>query len=84
MNCKPGDLAICFRAPNVPEAIDMVVTIDRMSPSKDCWYSIEQHYSKNGNLIVWNDKDMRPITPPPGSVTEDEVKELYSPVKEVA
>lgn len=93
MNCKPGDLAIIVFSP-ILSNIGAIVTIhesyDAYGPGGWCVTCSSKLMSARGLPINAferfhaDDEHLRPIIPPPGSVTDEEVKELYSPEKEKA
>jgi hypothetical protein len=90
MNCKPGDLAVIVNSP--PDCIaarGRIVTLVEhcIIDGEGCW-TYEQMPLRGRvpgmHLARWAwhelpDVWLRPITPPPGTVTTGEVRELYAP-----
>jgi len=89
MNCKPGDLAITVCSTNNNQG--KIVTVGRWLGKVRGWVgddrweiNVELPGRLGGSGAHYRDSYMRPITPPPGSVTESEVTALYNPTKETA
>ncbi len=103
MNCKPGDLAVIVPGPPPHFEADLalvgtivrvthIVVAQSVAPGQmgAQWAYEGRRLYCNGLLVVsLSDLILRPITPPPNTVTDDEVRELYEPapatrVKETA
>jgi hypothetical protein len=96
MNCKQGDLAyivdsgsvrnigrlvsVCYRADSGDElpawACIALSRLVRFEDDGSCTRI------RAGDEIEVFDADLRPILPPPGTVTDEEVRDLYSPESE--
>lgn len=87
MNCKPGDIAIIVSCESQDGKKDIGRLVSVLAPWGDgVSWKIEPCDGKGFqvgplNLKTAGDYDwnLRPITPPPGTVTDSEVLELYSP-----
>lgn len=82
MNCKPDDLAIVV--PDLPAdefMRDMIVRVTTHHFDGVDYWDIERDIpAPDGSFVCGiEDSILRPLTPPSGSVTTKEVRELYSP-----
>lgn len=95
LNCRPGDLAVIVKThpaePATAQFIDRVVCVRawEIRHGDPCWkYAHMPLRGKYRGMVVdWYeipDEWLRPITPPPGTVTDSEVRELYEPQRETA
>ncbi len=97
LNCWPGCIAQVVRSPYPENVGKHVLVLDTVDADPGEW-RVECLAAMTGQVgpdrfavhppgsIGWgHDKSLRPITPPPGTVTDEEVTQLYAPqVKEHA
>ena len=91
LRCWPGCLAITENAPQdnglVVEVIERPA-FAHLVLETPCWVvrSLGSPFhmtpSTTAHECWWPDAMLRPITPPPGTVTTDEVQELYQPKRD--
>jgi hypothetical protein len=90
MNCKPGDMAIVIRslAGNGGKIVrcirlagpDEVHRVHGRWPTEDWWVIDRSIPWSRGQIAAMNrDSNLRPITPPAGTISSSEVSELYAP-----
>jgi hypothetical protein len=93
-NVKAGDLAIYVCSGHgVPENDGRLFSVlrylfEESAEAGEPWWEAEAiggafdswgYWNAPGSVGAVADRYLRPITPPPGSVTSDEVRELYQP-----
>lgn len=82
MNCKPYDLAVFVIAGPLLGRIVKLTTLDPFMGSGGPYWFYEGkrlHMLNGDEYVSFKDRALRPITPPPGSVTDSEVLALYAP-----
>jgi hypothetical protein len=88
MNCKPGQMAVVIKGTDRHEKswIGRVVRVIRVRGLGVDGSSLYWEYEGQrlvhplyGECLAVADIALRPITPPPGSVSDEEVRELYQP-----
>lgn len=84
LNCKPGDLAIVVLG-NPSNNIGKVIRVTTLYGTF-CGYTMWNYDGRLSDLglriTAVADNCLRPILPPPGTVSDSEVRELYSPQTE--
>jgi len=88
MNCKPNDLAVIVISFFDKQHIGKIVTIKHIdfACGLSGWKTEPSLYTKKGQEIIWDDRDLRPIRPgeTPEESTEAMKKLHHIPNKETA
>ena len=83
MNCYPHALAIFIAPGPLQGRIVKLTTLDPYPGLPEPFWLYEGERidmaGGYGEYVSFRDKAMRPITPPPNTVTDEEVRELYRP-----
>lgn len=92
MNCRKGDIAIIVGGElgNEGGMVRVVGTDSRCWGEEWLCEALSELrtstgvVSRPGEYGYCEDRFLRPITPPPGTISDEEVRELYSPTQEPA
>lgn len=85
MNCKPGNLAIVVSVDGNPDLKHLINQIREVVAVETAWdgpawtYKGERFRARGQTCRAIPDRWLRPINPPAGTVTDDEVRHLFEP-----